>query len=348
MTLAIRLRAVLVGIPLFALSAACTGPTASSIKDDDASSTAEDPAALCGEGTTYSSFHIEASTSLPSASDLPISGNLQVLSSGSAQQIRLDVCVDDATEEPTLKQIAQRELDNGVVNVYPATEASVVQGLRKAVFDGADESLEIFVLLMPDISQTVGILVKGPTGSGPVIAGVVERDASGAYSAYGGYVIAGALIFGDPFVAGACPAGYDLDRGAITIGSATIEFEACTSQLNISGKNYRLKQVTVTDDNAALSPDRRGTRTLTGDDLQASVQSKIGHHNACDAVDIVLPGARYAVTSRVHAPSCDGFLKAPAITAAGTAGSRVYVRYGTAPAVITTIDSCSHFLFSCP
>jgi hypothetical protein len=141
--------------------------------------------------------------------------------------------------------------------------------------------------------------------------------------------IAGRLTEQDPFAHDApCGPGWLRQPERYRVGTALIEFDACTSSAGsvFAGHTALVKRLAMTlrDDNPLLGA-RPLEVSLRGEELAGLLESVTQHHNWCDEFHIRLPEAEYHVITGSAGASC---IVDPADQPGPGSGYPFKVRYG--------------------
>lgn len=164
------------------------------------------------------------------------------------------------------------------------------------------------------------------------------------------YVVAGRLVPGDVIAGRPCPLGESLLERSWRMGSADFEVDACTYLGGGHTTAYRISRLSITDTNSALSPAEQMTHRFEGEAaVEAVLNYRWNHHNACDSFHLALPHADYAATTAPLAGCGSQVPNAPPRDFEDDPSGPVEfrVRYHGGTWTDGTMPGCTHYMF-CP
>ena len=162
-------------------------------------------------------------------------------------------------------------------------------------------------------------------------------------------IVVGRFEVGDPFAESPCAPDESHRTASFSLGTAAFEVGLCTFLGGGETTGYRVIEMTVQDDNDALSPEDREPMVLSDADLEGALQVSWHHHNACDSFVLTTNHASYAATSAAMA-GCGTILDdAPQRTFEDPRQTVLYrVRYDAGPwSDVQELDCHHHFLSDC-
>lgn len=163
-----------------------------------------------------------------------------------------------------------------------------VEGLEAAVA-GDLRALRVRVL------GPSGLLLVGHAG----FVAVARGEVSAADITYTSLtVIVGGLAIGDTFAGLACKFGHTPLSARFRLGTAQFEVGGCSFLGGGHTMGYEFHRLTIEDSSATLLPaDRRKYEFTTKAEVDAVLNYRWNHHNACDSFHLALPHADYAASS---------------------------------------------------
>lgn len=320
----------------------------------------------CPAGATLEFWSLAPITPLPAVSELEFTGLIggtTVLNAGEGGvTVRFDLCRDGAgqrtlhgvlwaTDEFSAPTYWVRdegvgaitddfvEYRRGMVYRLRTPPASLqVNGLEQAL-TGNLQPFELRIL------GDYGLLILGHGTFVAAAPGMVGPSAI-TYSSLS--VVAGRLVPGDVLAGRPCPLGESLLERRWQMGSADFQIKACTYLGGGHTTAYRIHQLTITDGNAALTASEQGAHTFEGEAaVEAVLNYRWNHHNACDSFHLALPHADYAATTAPLAGCGAQVPNAPPRDFEDDPSGPVEfrVRYHGGAWTDGTMPGCTHYLF---
>jgi hypothetical protein len=244
--------------------------------------------------------------------------------------------VDDTVSSPT-ERLVTTPLGE-VTEVRMPSELFVVEGLADAM-GGVQSSLHIRVLgvggLVLDGDEDFVAAVRGE-----VTADTIDYDTP--------VVTVGRFGAGDVLEDLFCPLTQWSRVETFELGTARFEVQGCFFLGGGHTEGYRFVRLTVEDDNAALDPADRVPHVFTSEaEVEAVMNYRWNHHNACDSFHLALPHADYAASAAPFAGCGPTVDNAPERDFDEPSNSPVKyrVRYGGGAWTDGEIDGCWHYLF---
>ncbi len=361
---------------LVACGAAASEPPARdggvAVRDGGARDGGADPidggvAATCDDGSArsmYSLFEVspippETDLNLP---DLPAALNVVSAEVDQLSLLRVEVCapaggapqlvsilwgglyygltkhwiVDDTVSSPT-ERLVTTPLGE-VTEVRMPSAMFVVEGLAEAI-GGAQADLQIRVL------GVGGLVLAGHDDFVAAVRGEVTADTVD-YEAP--VVTAGRFGSGDVFEGLFCPLTQWSRAETFELGTAKFVVQGCFFLGGGHTEGYRLVHLEVEDDNAALDPADRVRHVYASEaEVEAVMNYRWNHHNACDSFHLALPHADYAASAAPLAGCGPTVDNAPERDFGEPSDSPVKyrVRYGGGTWTDGEIEGCWHYLF---
>jgi len=187
-------------------------------------------------------------------------------------------------------------------------------------------------------------------GHGSFLAGATGMVGANSIIYSSIYVVAGRLVPGDVIAGRPCPLGESLLERSWRMGSADFEVDACTYLGGGHTTAYRISRLSITDTNSALSPAEQMTHRFEGEAaVEAVLNYRWNHHNACDSFHLALPHADYAATTAPLAGCGSQVPNAPPRDFEDDPSGPVEfrVRYHGGTWTDGTMPGCTHYMF-CP
>lgn len=324
---------------------------------------------VCPSGSSLVFWSLAPLSSLPGLAELELTGlpggtTVLTAGEGNPSTVRFDLCQDGAgqrtlrgllwtTDEFSAPTYWVRDEAVGVVTddfveyrrgmVYRLRVPSAsfqVSGLEQAL-TGDLQPFQLRVL------GDYGLLVLGHATFLAGATGMVGAN-SITYSSI--YVVAGRLVPGDVLTTRPCPLGQSLLERSWRMGSADFQVKACTYLGGGHTTAYRINRLSITDTNAALSPAEQMTHQFEGEAaVEAVLNYRWNHHNACDSFHLALPHADYAATTAPLAGCGSQVPNAPPREFEDDPSGPVEyrVRYHGGAWTDGTMPGCTHYMF-CP
>jgi hypothetical protein len=111
-------------------------------------------------------------------------------------------------------------------------------------------------------------------------------------------VVVGGLAIGDTFAGLACKFGHTPLSARFRLGTAQFEVGGCSFLGGGHTMGYEFHRLTIEDSSTTLTPaDRRKHEFTTKAEVDAVLNYRWNHHNACDSFHLALPHADYAASS---------------------------------------------------
>jgi hypothetical protein len=336
----------------------------------DASTQDAGPPALdpCPTGSTLHRYALTPLPQLPPIGALELTGfpaAMQLVSPGTTErhEARLDVC-EDAGGQRTLQGVMKSsgsfggpsyyqadpavaapvqdllDLEQGYVNWIRLPPAAFrVSGLEAALAGDLDP-------LAVRILHDQGLLILGHPGFIAIAEGQVGPS-SIQYNSI--YINVGGLAPGDPFAGLPCRYEETLLSQTFRIATAMFEVEGCSFLGGGATMGYRFTSFAITDRSPELDPAERARFAFEGAaEIEAVLNYRWNHHNACDSFYLTLPHAEYAATTSPSAGCGMPVPGAPPRDFNDMDGTVHYkIRYHGGAWTEGTTPGCAHYLF-CP
>lgn len=321
----------------------------------------------CPAGSTIEHYSLTPLQNLPRRGDLEFpnligAATIDNAGTGEANSARFDVCrtanndvvfqaflmlgddgfspiliVRDETISSPMEDAIQ--VDGGYIfRVRMPANRLLVTGLTEAI-NGNLQPLEIRVV------HETGLLILGHASFVGIARGNVTAN-SIDYTAI--QILVGGLAPGDIFATRRCPLGQAKFDRSFQLGTATFAVEACTYLGGGFTTGYDITKLIVTDTNAALSPAEREPMAFEGKAaVEAVMNYRWNHHNACDSFYLQLPHAEYAATTSPAAGCGIPVENAPprSIDEDPIRPVQYRIRYRGGAWVEGEMANCTHYLF---
>lgn len=190
-----------------------------------------------------------------------------------------------------------------------------------------------------------GLLILGHPN---FLAGIISKITANSIEYQNLEMIAGGLAAGDIFTAKVCPFGQRPYSKTFNLSTAEFSMDACTFLDAGHTTGYVLHKLTVTDTNAELSAAEQQTFTFDGPAaVEAVLNYKWNHHNACDSFHLALPHGDYAASASPLAGCGTTVPNAPerSFDEDQSIPTKYRIRYHGGAWVDGLMTGCNHYLF---
>lgn len=268
-------------------------------------------------------------------------------SAGQAPYVRLDTCLNDETI--ILRRVVFLQSPLAIQSILDVNGQAIVNGLHDAIFLDDQSKLNIRVPNSLDPANT--FVIRGwKQANGKTFATAFFASMQGASLKPNSIeLLTGKLVAGDPVTSQNCAPGLIFKTALFHLGTAKIEWDTCQGLGGGQTTSYNVVALRITDSNSVLTSDERQIRSFESpESVQEVLQTKWGHHNACDSFVLKLPAATYAATSSPSAGCNEQLSGAPQRQSGDDAEWKTKFTVSYRGAVPTSgLLNCGHYLFFC-
>lgn len=289
---------------------------------------------------------------------LGVSESIVVSDASSVRNIRLDFCVDEATNEWELKRMFRiyTHVRGGTLleGIKVNTDVDISQ-LKNIDWSGADQDKINLIVAGNTIAGRnngpVKFRIKGFQKDGKKFVAVYKVDHETEMPMAYENVTFGEFVYGDIPQSDECEFGSVLKQSGkkLQIGTATFSFKYCARRMGEGGVGYDIVSLTVKDDDESLLQDSGKEITLSKAEIQKRLKIDTGHHNSCDDFSLEMPHATYGVTALMgtNFGNCVPFHAAPGQPKETTKTMKYRFKYEGRDWIEGEVtQDCQHFL--CP